>query len=211
MSSVSTLVLTQDEAERLLEPLKSMLSEHIRAVFDDWSAVLAASPKQTAGLTHKTQRPFLHERIVRRLAEAEASGNYPMLKVKKLSGNLAVVVIADRLTLKLKKLDKGFRSRNIATGQTQAFDNQEQLVPSSFGAMTNATTGYVPDATGAEPIHVVVVCWEGDHRHWLINLDENRGGQVVQLEVGPPPDSGDGTRTRIISPAPPIDSEKKEE
>jgi hypothetical protein len=137
---------------------------------------------------------------VHRLAVVETSGDCPGLRLKKING-LFVVILEDKLMLKLKKLNVGLRSRNIRTGQTTAFDCQTSLLGKDFGVVTNATSGYVLDEIGSQIDRVVVVCWDGQTKQWEVDLLENAGedGTVVTIPAAPAPRP---SRTRVIVDAP---------
>ena len=185
--------LDPDQADLLLSPFKALFVSEIRGAFSDWTALLARNPDETSGLTSRTQTTYIHERIVYRLSKAEVSSKFPGLRVRKQRG-LVLIIVKDQLALKIKKVNRKLRSRNIRTLQTARFDNQEQLI-AGMPSLTNATLGHVLDEAAAEPIHIVAVCWEGDHQHWAIRLDESEG-LVVELSVEPvgPPKPETGTR-----------------
>jgi hypothetical protein len=173
----------REAAVELLSPFSTLLVSATRTAFDDWAFILAKAPTHTGGLTPRTMLSFIHERIVHQLRMAEINGQCPGLRVRRIRG-LNVAIVGDRLMVKLKKLDKKYRSRNISTRQTRKFDAQEPLIQGDDLDLTNATSGYVLDEAGAEPLHIVVTCWSGSTNHWTLDLDTDMG-QLVELEATP--------------------------
>jgi hypothetical protein len=163
-----------------------LLRDAIREAFDDLAVTLRKSPDTTGGLSTRTNRSFIHDRIAHRLFLAEVSGNHPGLRVRTVRG-LKVVIIGDRLLLKLKRLDPRFRSRNIQTEQTRAFDNQVPLPVAGGDALSHATGGYVLDPAGAEPMHVVVTCWSGRQNLWTLDLDKETAAPLIEFTAITPP------------------------
>jgi hypothetical protein len=194
---MTTHLLDQAQAASLIAPVAPLLSGELHGAFKDWTTVLQNNPDETGGLCARVRWGFIHDRWVYRLTRAVAGGDYPMLRLGKSRG-LNVAVVSDRIVLKLKKLDPGLRSRNIQTGQTVAFDNQQLVVPSEYGRVTNATGGYVPDSAGAEPGRIVVVCWDGRTRLWTVPLDGQVGGVVLEIPAMERGQVSDRTRTRIV-------------
>jgi len=194
-----TCVLSQDEAERAVEPFRNTLASSILGAVEDWEAVLGESPTRTGGLSNFTFTRFVHDRTVHRLQTAQAAGECPGLRMKKVRG-LWAAVIDDQMMLKLKKLDSRLRSRNIQTGQTLAFDNQIPLEGFSPRPLTNATSGYVLGKSTRQIERAVVVCWDGDDQHWAIDLLGNAGSadEVVTLPAAPAPEPT-RRRTKIVA------------
>lgn len=188
-----------EQAEVLVGPFRVVLRGAITGAFDDWAALLGKAPTETGGLTAFTRTRFIHDRIIQRLAIAETTGEFPGLRIAKVKG-LHVAILHDRLMLKLKKLNATLRSRNIQTQQTMDFDKQEPLLPSDMGLLTNATGGYVVDRGSSEIAKIVVVCWEGLQRRWVVDLAQEEagtGGVVITVPAGPVPQSGQ-PRTRVV-------------
>lgn len=190
-------ILDEAQASTLLEPVKALLVSELHGAFGDWTTVLRNNPGETGGLGRSARCRFVHDRWVFRLKTAMASGKYPTLRLDRRN-QLNLVVVGDKIALKLKKLDPGLRSRNIQTNQTVAFDNQELVVPSEFGRMTNATSGYVLDEHGAVPVQIVVVCWDGETKVWDLRLDGEAGGVTLEIGAANPSEAPDKTRTRIV-------------
>jgi hypothetical protein len=190
-------LLTQAEADHLLAPYKAVLLTILHGALDDWHDTLTRQPTTTGGLTARTRASFVHDRAVARLAAA--LGDHPGLRLKKARGGLFVVIVHDRLVLKIKKLDKRLRSRNIATQQTLAFATQEPITGmDGVNSATNATAGYVLDALTADPVNFVIVCWDGGVRLWTVSLaDEAATGRVVEIEATPADAAQARTRTKI--------------
>lgn len=190
----------QGDAEDLLGDFGVVLGGAVKSAFSDWGTILRTNPAETGGLSTSARARIIHDRTVHYLAVAEASGDYAGLRLKKIKG-LYVVILKDKLMLKLKKLDMNLRSRNIRTGQTTAFDQQKALLPRDFGVLTNATSGYVMDDLGSEIARVVVVCWDGREKRWEVDLlesaGEGEGGIVVTIPAGPVPP--EPSRTRIVA------------
>ena len=122
---MTTHLLDEAQAIAIIAPVKPLLSRELHGAFKDWTTVLQENPDETGGLTPRVRWGFIHDRWVNRLTKAIAGGGYPMIRLTKARGGLNVVVISDRIDLKLKKLDPNLRSRNVQTGQTVAFDNQQ--------------------------------------------------------------------------------------
>lgn len=191
-------VLSQAQAEAVIEPYKAVLDGAISGAFEDWAAVLQAAPEQTAGLSVFTQTRFVHDRMVHRLATAEASGLAPGLRLQSKRG-LHVAILRDQIQLKLKKLSTTLKSRNIQTKQTIAFDQQGRLAGSDELSLTNATGGYVLDGASASIGQIVVVCWTGDERQWVVDLrDQGQGDVVVSLPAATQAPAPTRRRTRIV-------------
>jgi hypothetical protein len=188
-----------EAAADFLEPFGPVLAAAVRGSYSDWHMILAANPAETAGLSSTARARFIHDRTVQRLAVVEAAGTCTGLRLIKIRG-LYVVVLQDKLMLKLKKLDVSLRSRNIPTMQTQAFATQTSLLGNGFGTVTNAVSGYVLDPLGSDIDRIVVVCWDDDQKQWEVELlDSGEGGTVVTIPAAPAPP---GTRTRIVADAP---------
>lgn len=181
-----TDLLNVAAADAVLRPHATLIVAAVRQSFADWATVLSNNPTETAGLGNRTRRSYLHDRITHQLAAAEVRGEAPGIRVRKING-LNVVIVADSLLLKVKKLDKNFRSRNIRTGQTVRFDMQEPLVDDDAFRITHATGGYVEDATGAAPLHVIATCWERDENLWTLKLDTERSPDGPVVEFGAEP------------------------
>jgi hypothetical protein len=198
-------VFQQTDAEDILGPYRSVLFDAISGSWSDYATVLRERPSETAGMSSFTRTRFIHDRTVHRLAVVEAAGEHPGLRLKKIR-QLWVVILDDVLMLKLKKLNAKLRSRNIATGQTKAFDKQDQLLPANAGVLTNATSGYVTDALGSEIVRAVVVCWEGPEKRWEVDLSSSaaEGGVIVTVPAGPVP-TDQRSRTRVIVEQPETD------
>jgi hypothetical protein len=193
---------TPDAAAKFLRPFAAVLDAAVKGAFADWGELLRLNPDKTAGLSTTCRARYIHDRTVHRLAVVEASGDCPGLRLKKIKG-LYVVILRDTLMLKLKKLDVSLRSRNIRTGQTTAFDMQGSLLGEGFGAVTNATSGYVLDELGSEIVRVVVVCWDGRAKPWEVDLREDAGedGTVITIPAAPAPVAPSRTRVVIETPA----------
>ena len=97
-------LVTKQEAEDLLKPYKAILAEVIRSALLDWNKLLAEAPQLTGGLRGRTRASYIHERIVYRLQAVISQ--HPGLRLLRVRGGLAVVVVRDQLALKLKKLGR---------------------------------------------------------------------------------------------------------
>lgn len=198
-------MLTQETAERLIEPHKGLLAGSIRGAVTDWTSLLSLDGAATlmGGLTPRTRASYVHERVVYRLLQAEASGECDGLRMKRGRGGLWVAIINDQIVLKLKKLDRELKSRNIPTMQTAHFDHQGMMPGLNVPAATNATGGYVLDPLTTMPLRLVVVCWDGLMHQWTINLEaetgEAGGDSMFTLPITGAP-AGGRTRTRVIEP-----------
>jgi hypothetical protein len=194
-------IFTEAQAEEFLRPFKPTLAGAIRGAFRDWGAMLMKAPQETAGLSPYVRARYVHDRTVFHLNKAEVQESCPGLHLVKRHG-LYTAELRDQMVLKLKKLDGGLRSRNIQTGQTQAFDTQSLLIPAETGRTTNATSGYVPDALSGSLTSLVVVCWNGRNRLWAVSLDEEQGeagGPVVEIPAEPAVPRA--PRTKIVKPS----------
>lgn len=188
---------TQEAAELAIGPHKAVLRAAIADSFQDWTELLQRNPEQTGGLSNYVRTRFVHDRTVHRLTVAETTGEHVGLRVRKIKG-LWVVVLSDALILKLKKLTIGLRSRNIPTGQTISFDNQRAVLFAPTAA-TNATSGYVVDAAAASPTRFVVVCWDGPHKIWEVDLGSDAGGATgVVAEIPAVPTAPKRLRTKVV-------------
>lgn len=198
-------ISTQEQAEAFLKPFKPTLSGAIRGAFEDWSSLLGKAPVETAGLSTQHHRRYIHDRTVFHLNKAELEGAVPGLRLTKARGGLFIVVLRDQMVLKLKKLGITLRSKNIQTGQTRAFDHQVSLLSPDAGRVTNATSGYVPDALSGGPGSLHVVCWDGVIMLWEIPLDEagesGGSGPLITLPAEPTAPAASGRRrTKVIKP-----------
>lgn len=199
-------MLSEEDSRALIKPYRDVLAQSLRGAVDDWGALLALpkSAALTGGISPRTRAGYIHDRVVNRLQQIEIQGSVPGLRMVKIRG-LWVVVVRDQLILKLKKLDKSLRSRNIPTLQTKSFDEQSSVLSLAASA-TNATGGYVLDPLTTMPLYIVAVCWNGRQRLWEIPLEDVEDGQVdgsvtVPLDVGPASPSEKPTRTRIADEA----------
>lgn len=182
-------------AANILKAHADSLSAAILGAHEDWDAIISKSPVETAGLTAGTKSSVIQNRIVFRLQQAHAEDPHAGLRVTTING-LQVAVLNDQLMLKLKKLNEDLRSRNIPTGQTKAFDAQEQLMPSTEGRLTNATAGYVPDRTGKVG-QAVVACWDHGELAWSYDLLGNAGSAAKLFTV--PVEPAPTQRKRIVA------------
>jgi hypothetical protein len=202
------VILAEEQADQLLDPYRPLLLGSLRGAHEDWSDLLAlrGSTRLTEGLSARTRSGYIHDRSVNRLHHAAADGRYPGFRMVKIRG-LWVAILRDQMVLKIKKLDKTMRSRNIATLQTRMFDVQAPLISAASSA-TNATTGYVADRATGIAVDFVVVCWDGRTRHWHLPLDKEQTSEggitrpVVPIGAGP---AGSGVlrrrRTRVVEPS----------
>ncbi len=203
------MILAEKQADELLDPFRPLLLGSLRGAHADWSDLLAlpGSTKITEGVSTRTRSAFIHDRAVNRLQHGEAGGKFPGFRMTKVRG-LWVAIIRDQMVLKIKKLDRGLRSRNIATLQTLMFDDQTPLLGEAPAA-TNATSGYVADRATGVPVDFVVVCWNGARDTGIFRLTKSaqpkwvqRGRLCPSALVRRPQASGAGARA-LLSPARP--------
>ena len=193
----------RESAAALLKPHLGTLLQTIEDSLGDWHKLLSESPTLTGGLTGRTRANFVHDRMVIRLSAVLSE--HPGLRVKR-KGQLILVIVEDQMVLKLKKLDKRLRSRNVRTTQADNFFKQEMLDESVFEG-TNATAGYVLDKLSAMPTNMVVVCWHNEAKLWEIDMNDDesgKGGVLVVFDGGPGNDDvGSASRTRVRDEAKP--------
>jgi hypothetical protein len=194
-------IANSGEAVEFLHAFAPVLNASVRAAHTDWGLLLQESPERTAGLSTTLRARYIHDRTVHHLGRAETAGECQGLRLRKIRG-LYVVILSDRLMLKLKKLDVTLRSQNIRTGQTTAFDEQTALLGEDFGVVTNATSGYVLDQLGSEIVRVVVVCWDGPVKQWEVDLMDDAGADGVVVTIPAEPAPSAPSRTRVVAEAP---------
>lgn len=109
----------------------------------------------------------INDHALRLIADSPEIGIVP-----RTSANRQFYLMGDRALVSFKKLDKQLKSRNIPTGQTEAFNTQGEL--HGLGDVTAAThiiAGYMVDAAGSNP-RIYCTCPFGDTNLWVWRLDE---------------------------------------
>ena len=192
MKSMSTL-LTDDDARDLLGDKLRVLRECTEDAFKRFGDERAeAGPvgwRARACLVHE----FTSENAVKRL------DGQPGIELifRREDGSLRAIVFEGRAIVRFKKLARHSLTISATpTGEARAWARQQPL--EQFPLATNLVVGYtLDDLDQIEGIYLV--CSNGSHRLWFIDLDDIDGVTMPTFEFRPADPSTDGNQFTVTS------------
>ena len=117
------------------------------------------------------------------IADDKLTGK-PGVVFKNIQG-LKVWIVADKATIRFKKMDEDGRSRNYPTKQAKAFDRQMAL-PGIPHPPLNLVVGYLLDPTGTKVERVQVAMPAGKAINWcaaIVPTSDQIVGQPRWIDV----------------------------
>lgn len=174
--------IERDEADKILKPLYPTLYGAFEDAWNWVQGILEQDPDRRRTFGPSTVAAMVYERFVALLLPMVA-GN-PDIKVVK-SGRMIRLRIANKITLRFKRLTNKLRSGNVRT-QAQ-HDIYMNLLDVSDGA-TSVTFGYVVAKAVSAIRGVYVTCpknWK--ENFWMIPLRDDAAGGMPLFTPAPLP------------------------
>ncbi len=159
---------TRDEAWKLLEPYAKSLFTGIQAAWDWAQRILDQDPERRAVLHDITTAAMINDHFVFQVKNGLIAGAKVDLMT---TGRMVRVSLAGELVLRMKKLDKMLRSKNIATKNQEEIYHQQGWIDGLDSRPTNITFGYVTGLAGTKIVAVYFTCPKSYSRnHWHIRI-----------------------------------------
>jgi hypothetical protein len=181
--------LTEDEAREILAPYIDEIEDAVREGWLDFGREYVATAYL---LTTRSRATIVHDHVIGRLQRLvdRRSG----LRLTKIRG-MDVLIVADRLMVRFKKLDPALRASNIPTAQALQFDRQQQL-PGMPPALANLTAGYQLDRTNSAFTGIFVVCRDGKQLRWAFEVERNVVAEIQTNTAAPAQETPSRVRLR---------------
>lgn len=195
-------ILSLEEAEKLFEPYKQLLSEAIQEGWDEWERFY--KPKHHV-LRPRARASIVYDEIVHSVAQKFAG--LPGVEFKPHRSSF-LLYIGDRIIVRFKKFGKNGRCSNIRTRQQFLFAMQVQLPGMEKGTMFNA--GYVLNDLQNTVQRKAIVCTFGDSVLYSIDL-VGEAAPVIVFEPTPSTPSPEAERTERFEPRPEAQPETETE
>lgn len=167
-------LISQDEAEELLEPYLRKLGECLEAGWQAWRRLSNDSPATARALSTRSRASIVadHIRDAAKAAFADVEG----VRLTESRGFLTLT-IAEQLLVRFKKMSRSLKTSSVPTNQQLRFSYQLPL--EGFPQLTNATAGYVLDPLATSIEQMVVTCTIGKHREWVLAVPMPAKAEVV--------------------------------
>jgi len=153
------------------------------------------APLLQTRVTRTTRAGMVHDFQVDRAAQYAAKTNG--VELVNLT-RLMLLIVEGQYAIRWKKLDDGYRSRNIFTGQVESFLRQEQLP--GIPLMCNLELGYQLDRSERSISGVFLACPSGRFSNfWQVDLLRSSTYQQVVTPLFPPVEFVDEIEPPIVS------------
>jgi hypothetical protein len=174
---VRSLATVKNDLKPVLTRLHDVIQSALKEFIESYRELRhKMSSRSAASVIHDLMRWHMEQEF----PEGNAAGVRCVLKRSKLF----VVMIADKYQIKLKKLDRNFRTFNVMTQQTFDFlNNAGQLTLDGFPDPTNLHLGYRQQKQ-AELLtsEIWLTCPNGESQpHWTMQIVPSGGAQVVPI------------------------------
>lgn len=166
--------VTKDEAHEILAPHLPTIEEAIRQAWHDYGRCYANDAHRHST---RSRASLIHDHIISRLEEA--IDGVSALRLTKIKG-LHVLVVADRLLLRFKKLDRALRPSRPWTAQGE-FHQQLPLLE-DMPELVKLQAGYQLDRTNTSLQAILLTCPDGKAVRWHLELEQVAVVQIAPVE-----------------------------
>lgn len=161
-----TELLTQVEAERLLQKHSPVITKVIGNAWKRWRALIKPDPEAGSILSNRTRASAVYD-YIRHEALAAFTGVEGVVVSEDRS--FLLLTFDDRVILRFKKFrDKSMRIATTSTKQAREYANQ--VLP-GMESLTHLVAGYLPDEVGIELAKAAITCQVDGEVKWFIDLD----------------------------------------
>lgn len=188
---------------RRLEPFADDIRACLAAGWAEWRECGEAVPHLRVHWNPRTRASIIHNGMMNEVFKR--FHNRDGVRFVRGKGGLVMVCFGETVTLRFKKLDQSFKTRNIRTAQTIRFALQLQMDGLMTPEVTNVVAGYLLNELQDEIKGLWIVCSYDSEVQWKHSLDD--------MLLPPPADLsnpvGDGpTPPKVISRTAPAAAEE---
>jgi hypothetical protein len=152
--------LSLDETESLLAPHLERLANCIQAGWDKWLQLQSDPAGYAVPLHYRTRASFVNVK--------EQFANVRGAEIPDNPRGLRLLTLENQITIRFKKLDKHFQSRNIPTNQQVAFARQLSL--EGIPPLTRLTAGYILNQLQTDIATIAITKPAGSSLEWSFTL-----------------------------------------
>lgn len=175
------MVRSMATAKKDLKPILARLHDVVQAALKEFVA-------DYQGLRHKMSSrsiaSVIHDLMRWHMEQVFPEGNSSGVSCFERKSKLFVATVEDKYQIKLKKLNRNFRTSNVMTQQTFAFlNNAGQLTLEGIPDPTNLHLGYRQEKQ-AELLtsEIWLTCPNGENPpHWTMQIVAPSGAQVIPI------------------------------
>ncbi|HVV71497.1 MAG TPA: hypothetical protein VHI52_08370 [Verrucomicrobiae bacterium] len=191
-------MISQTDAELVLEPYLVRLRECIRVAWKRWEKFCIDCPAMRKPLTPRTRANFLYDHIVE-IAEAEFLADRPKVFLNHSRGFLEID-IDSQIVIRFKKLNKKYKASNIQTHQQVLYSMQSNLFGPSKEA-ARLVCGYLLTVVATEIKDIAITCPNGSVVEWFFSIaDQGNEGESRGFKLNPINPQDGGTDSRFKKP-----------
>lgn len=175
----------------------------VEAVEGGWSDFLGDHSALRHGYEKRTQANLVHDYVTQRLTTLFSEHpDWTPRRIRK--HRLFLLDFKNDFSMKVKKLDRSRRSRNVVTQMVLNFMHQAQAHLPGFAGPTSLVLGYQLNAAETEIAAIWITCPDGSRHHWEWELprladvlempslgkakEAAAPGKIVRPKVPPKPD-----------------------
>lgn len=197
--------LTLAEAKSELYLVEDRLEECVKRAWTTFRSIQATAHP---GMRIRARRTLMQDLVV---GEIEgAFGGIPGFKIIEGKSGRVLLVVADRLVLQFRHVDKEFKTANFPTKMARDFDAQRAI--DGLPPLPRITIGYRLDTLETEVTGVYVIFSVGKQRRWQYRLNDSEGGfgtESLDLFPTPPPTPAAPAERRVGPKKPESDDDNK--
>jgi hypothetical protein len=189
------VAVSMDEARSELRLIEDRLEECVRKA---WSEFRSVQAMLHPGMRVRARRTLMQDLVVKQIEEA--FGDIPGFRIIEGKSGRVLLVVADRLVLQFRHVDKEFKTANFPTKMARDFDAQRHVV--GLPPLPRITVGYRLDRLETAVEGVYVIFSIGKSRVWHYRLNDGEpafGTETLELfPNGPAPaPAADEPRRRV--------------
>lgn len=170
------MLISRDEAEKILTPYQNIFAECITLSCNDYFSLLGTFPH-----TIKSRTTY---NIIYDFIESHARSKFDGLDGIKLFSRdgLFIIIVRDQLAIRFKKFNSDKMPSNIPTQQTIDYMTQQFDLP-GIPAHTSLIVGYELDPFQSSLHEITITCPNGSKNLWSFNVNKDGSSKADILEL----------------------------
>lgn len=172
------MLMEEDDAKNIVAPYVEEMRTAMHLGWQTYSGLPASVKVQ---MTRRAAADSVHDFQVHQFRLLDEK--YAALRSEDKSG-LYLLIVDEKIALRLKKFDHDRLSCNNNTNQNKDFRNQQSVIP-GIPVITNLELGYSLDILGQEIEELFITCPSGLKRnYWEWGITEESAGVVTDMFAG---------------------------